>query len=80
MNIYYLHTDTLRYLVVHILTTWTLLSCITIGFIVNIFQRVYYFLLFNHETHFIYFFFYNTTFFKLFFYILQMYPHPYYGQ
>lgn len=37
MSIYYPHTGTLSYLVVHILTALKLLSCITIGFIVNIF-------------------------------------------
>lgn len=41
MSIYYLHTGTLSFLVVHILTALKLLSCITIGFTVNIFLKGY---------------------------------------
>lgn len=39
MSIYYLHSNTLSYSVVHIPTALKLLSCITIGFLVYIFQK-----------------------------------------
>lgn len=66
MSIYYLHTGTLSYLVVHILTALKLLSCITIRFTVNIFLKGSNIFYYTTMTHFINFF---TTHFQRFFYI-----------
>lgn len=61
MSIYYLHTDTLSFLVVHIQTEVKLLSCITMGFYCKYMikkkkKEGNYFLLFNNRTQFICFF------------------------
>lgn len=65
MSIYYLHTGTWSYLVVHILTVLKLLACITTEFIVNIFQSIFDYSAMKH----ILYTFLHHSFFKLFFYV-----------
>lgn len=82
MSLHYLHTDTLSYLVVHILTALELLSFITIGFIVNIFCIGVLFSIIQQWDTFYILFFLTTHFLSIFLHFCRpiMYHHHYYGQ